>query len=84
MVNSLSLGTQKESPISILRTTVKDKGISGLYSGCTALVVGNSVKAGIRFVSYDRFKGMLADSEVCPSSCLYALLALTYSYLRGK
>ena len=36
----------------------------GLYSGCTALVVGNSVKAGVRFVSYDHFKQMLANSEV--------------------
>jgi len=51
--------------MSIIRTTLKTKGIIGLYSGCTALVVGNSVKAGVRFVSYDRFKGMLADSEVC-------------------
>ena len=50
--------------MSIIRTTLKTKGIIGLYSGCTALVVGNSVKAGVRFVSYDRFKGMLADSEV--------------------
>jgi hypothetical protein len=56
--------TQRESPISILRTTLKTKGITGLYSGCTALIVGNSVKAGVRFVSYDKFKGILADSEV--------------------
>jgi len=55
---------QRESPISILRTTLKTKGIPGLYSGCSALVVGNSIKAGVRFVSYDRYKGMLADSEV--------------------
>ncbi|KAF9791948.1 mitochondrial tricarboxylate transporter [Thelephora terrestris] len=56
-------GGKRESPISILRTTLKTKGITGLYSGCTALIVGNSVKAGVRFVSYDKFKGILADSE---------------------
>ncbi|KAF9644619.1 mitochondrial tricarboxylate transporter [Thelephora ganbajun] len=56
-------GGKRESPVSIIRTTLKTKGITGLYSGCTALVVGNSAKAGVRFVSYDRFKGMLADSE---------------------
>jgi hypothetical protein len=27
-------------------------------------VVGNAVKAGVRFVSYDQFKHMLADKEV--------------------
>lgn len=43
---------------------MKTKGITGLYSGCTALIVGNSVKAGVRFVSYGKFKGMLADAEV--------------------
>lgn len=35
-----------------------------MYSGCTALIVGNSVKAGVRFVSYDRFKNLLKDGEV--------------------
>jgi solute carrier family 25 citrate transporter 1 len=50
--------------MSIIRTTLKTKGFGGLYSGCTTLIVGNSVKAGVRFVSYDKYKGMLADSEV--------------------
>jgi Mitochondrial carrier protein len=43
---------------------VKTKGIIGLYSGCMALVVGNTVKAGVRFVSYDYFKSLLADPQV--------------------
>jgi solute carrier family 25 citrate transporter 1 len=55
---------QRESPLTILRTTLRDKGVSGLYSGCLALVIGNSVKAGVRFVSYDHFKSMLADPQV--------------------
>ncbi|PPQ94268.1 hypothetical protein CVT25_004925 [Psilocybe cyanescens] len=56
-------GGKREGPITIIRDTIRTKGITGLYSGCMALVVGNSVKAGVRFVSYDHFKGMLADSE---------------------
>lgn len=36
----------------------------GLYAGCTALVVGNSAKAGVRFLSYDKFKQALADKDV--------------------
>lgn len=35
-----------------------------MYSGCMALVIGNSVKAGVRFVSYDKFKRALADKDV--------------------
>jgi len=56
-------GGKKEGPIAIIRSTLQTKGFTGLYSGCTALIVGNSVKAGVRFVSYDHFKQKLADSE---------------------
>ncbi|KIP06764.1 hypothetical protein PHLGIDRAFT_106615 [Phlebiopsis gigantea 11061_1 CR5-6] len=56
-------GGQREPPLTIIRDTLKTKGITGLYSGCSALIVGNSVKAGVRFVSYEHFKHMLADSE---------------------
>ncbi|PKI82999.1 hypothetical protein MVES_003020 [Malassezia vespertilionis] len=34
------------NPLAIARDTVRDHGITGLYSGCGALVVGNAVKAG--------------------------------------
>ncbi|EIN05788.1 mitochondrial tricarboxylate transporter [Punctularia strigosozonata HHB-11173 SS5] len=56
-------GGKRESPIAVIRDTVRAKGIIGLYSGCTALMVGNATKAGVRFVSYDHFKSMLADAE---------------------
>ncbi|KAJ1311113.1 hypothetical protein OPQ81_009614 [Rhizoctonia solani] len=51
----------KDGPIAIIRDTWNKHGIKGFYSGCTALVVGNAAKAGVRFLSYDRFKQMLAD-----------------------
>ncbi|KAJ7650378.1 mitochondrial tricarboxylate transporter [Roridomyces roridus] len=56
-------GGKKEGPITIIRETLKTKGVAGLYSGCSALVVGNAAKAGVRFVSYDHFKSLLADAE---------------------
>ncbi|KAL0952813.1 hypothetical protein HGRIS_007038 [Hohenbuehelia grisea] len=56
-------GLKKEGPIAIIKSTLQTKGITGLYSGCMALVIGNSMKAGVRFVSYDHFKGLLADSQ---------------------
>ncbi|KAF2433722.1 mitochondrial tricarboxylate transporter-like protein [Tothia fuscella] len=33
------------------------------YAGCTTLIIGNSLKAGIRFVAFDQYKSMLADAE---------------------
>ena len=33
------------------------------YAGCTTLIIGNSLKAGIRFVAFDAYKNMLADAE---------------------
>ncbi|KAM6493261.1 mitochondrial tricarboxylate transporter [Amanita muscaria] len=54
---------RKETPIAIIRETIKTKGITGLYSGCSALIIGNATKAGVRFVSYDYFKSKLADSQ---------------------
>ncbi|KAH7882710.1 mitochondrial carrier domain-containing protein [Phlebopus sp. FC_14] len=67
-------GGKRESPLTIIRTTLREKGVTGLYSGCSALVVGNSVKAGVRFVTYDYFKGLLADAEgkVSPPRSLVA------------
>ncbi|KAG6816832.1 hypothetical protein H0H87_002481 [Tephrocybe sp. NHM501043] len=53
----------KQGPIAIIKETLKTRGITGLYSGCSALVVGNSLKAGVRFVSYDHYKQMLADEQ---------------------
>ncbi|KAI5454934.1 hypothetical protein NCC49_002210 [Naganishia albida] len=50
-------------PIGIVRDTIANKGIRGLYAGCTALVVGNAVKAGVRFLSYDQYKSMLTDAD---------------------
>ena len=31
------------------------------YAGCTTLIIGNSLKAGIRFVAFDTYKSMLQD-----------------------
>lgn len=57
----------KQGPIAIIRTTLAEKGVTGLYAGCSALVVGNAAKAGVRFVTYDYIKGLLADKDVSKS-----------------
>ncbi|SGY12748.1 BQ5605_C011g06591 [Microbotryum silenes-dioicae] len=49
--------------IGIAKNTYARHGIRGFYSGVGALVAGNSLKAGVRFFSYDKFKKMLIDRE---------------------
>ncbi|ORY72889.1 mitochondrial carrier domain-containing protein [Leucosporidium creatinivorum] len=49
--------------LSITKTTYARHGIKGFYSGVGALVAGNSLKAGVRFFSYDKFKKMLVDRD---------------------
>jgi solute carrier family 25 citrate transporter 1 len=61
----LYLISQPSSPYQLLRQTLAQRGLAGLYAGCPAVVVGNAVKAGVRFTTYDQFKQMLSDDEVC-------------------
>lgn len=46
-----------------MKETLSKHGVTGLYSGCGALVAGNALKAGVRFFSYDKFKGRLVNQE---------------------
>jgi len=50
-------------PMEIVKTTLAKNGLAGLYSGCSALVIGNGLKAGVRFFSYDKFKKALVDQD---------------------
>ncbi|KAI9643662.1 hypothetical protein NHQ30_008284 [Ciborinia camelliae] len=36
---------------------------SAWYAGCTTLIIGNSLKAGIRFVAFDQYKALLQDAD---------------------
>ena len=33
------------------------------YAGCTTLIIGNSIKAGVRFVAFDTYKSLLSDAD---------------------
>ncbi|KDN36393.1 mitochondrial carrier [Tilletiaria anomala UBC 951] len=56
-------GEKPPGPIHIVRSTVAKDGIKGLYNGCGALVTGNAVKAGVRFLAFDHFKSLLRDDQ---------------------
>ncbi|KAL7410051.1 mitochondrial tricarboxylate transporter [Mrakia frigida] len=69
-------GEKPPGPIQIIKNTLATKGPLGLYAGCGALVVGNAVKAGVRFLSYDHYKSLLQDDNgklTAPRSLLAGL-----------
>lgn len=33
------------------------------YAGCTTLIIGNSLKAGVRFVAFDQYRRLLSDTD---------------------
>ncbi len=39
-----------------------------MYSGAGALIAGNGLKAGVRFMTFDSVKALFKDSEVSPRS----------------
>ena len=41
----LNASFKRERPFDIIRSTLKTKGITGLYSGASALIIGNAAKA---------------------------------------
>lgn len=47
----------------MLRHTVGTVGISGVYTGCSTLVAGTALKAGVRFLAFDSIKGQLIDEN---------------------
>lgn len=50
-------------PIDCVKKTIQTKGITGLYKGMSALVTGTAAKAGIRFLSFEKFKSLLSDPD---------------------
>ncbi|TNY24048.1 DUF89 domain-containing protein [Rhodotorula diobovata] len=66
----------------ITQQTYARHGIAGFYSGVGALVAGNSLKAGVRFLSYDRFKQLLVDDNLSAglgAGMMEAIFAVTPS-----
>ncbi|EIW67639.1 hypothetical protein TREMEDRAFT_33282 [Tremella mesenterica DSM 1558] len=69
---------KRPTPYGLLRETLAQRGLKGLYAGCTAVVIGNAAKAGVRFTTYDYFKNLLRDDEgklSAPRSMLAGLAA---------
>lgn len=54
---------QSRNPLTIISQTVRTKGVSALYAGCSSLIVGNTLKASVRFLAFDGIKGALVDKN---------------------
>lgn len=55
--------TQSRNPLRLIYTIARDQGVRSLYTGCAAFVIGNTAKAGVRFLGFDAIKDMLRDEE---------------------
>lgn len=55
--------TTSRNPLVLIYNVAKTQGVSSLYVGCPAFVVGNTVKASVRFLGFDSIKAMLADKN---------------------
>ncbi|CAG99884.1 Ctp1p [Kluyveromyces lactis] len=51
------------NPLVLIYNTGKNYGISSIYVGCPAFIVGNTAKAGIRFLGFDTIKNLLRDKK---------------------
>jgi solute carrier family 25 citrate transporter 1 len=47
----------------LIANTAKTQGVSTLYTGCGAFVIGNTVKAAVRFLGFDSIKQALRDEN---------------------
>ncbi|KAI1319437.1 hypothetical protein EDD11_004014 [Mortierella claussenii] len=56
-------GVKFKGPVDVLVRTVQTQGITAVYRGLSALIIGTAAKAGVRFFAFDQFREMLKDSQ---------------------
>jgi solute carrier family 25 citrate transporter 1 len=52
-----------KGPIDCLVKTVRTHGVTSIYTGVSALAIGNAAKAGVRFLTYDQIANALRDKD---------------------
>lgn len=57
------LSKLSRNPLVLIYNVAKTQGVGALYVGCPAFVVGNTVKALVRFLGFDYIKLLLADKN---------------------
>ncbi|AQZ16633.1 CTP1 (YBR291C) [Zygosaccharomyces parabailii] len=52
-----------KNPLALIYNTAKGQGIGSIYVGCPAFIVGNTAKAGVRFLGYGAIQNLLRNPE---------------------
>ncbi|PGH03227.1 hypothetical protein AJ79_07422 [Helicocarpus griseus UAMH5409] len=52
-----------KNPFAVILQTARQDGVRAIYTGCSTLILGTAFKAGVRFLSFDAIKNLLADSN---------------------
>lgn len=55
--------TTSRNPLVLIYNIAKTQGVGALYVGMPAFVVGNTMKASVRFLGYDSIKKLLVDKD---------------------
>lgn len=64
------------NPISLVYHVVRTDGPGAIYAGCFPFVIGNTAKAGVRFLGFDTLRGLLRDKDGHLSTTRGALAGL--------
>jgi solute carrier family 25 (mitochondrial citrate transporter), member 1 len=51
------------NPLRFLAHVCRNEGFGAIYTGCSTLVLGTALKAGVRFLTFDTVKAMLQDDD---------------------
>ncbi|KAI9470623.1 MAG: mitochondrial carrier domain-containing protein [Benjaminiella poitrasii] len=52
-----------KGPVDCLVKTIRNQGVGAIYTGVSALAIGNAAKAGVRFLMYDQIANALRDKD---------------------
>lgn len=52
-----------KNPLAVILQTARQDGVRAIYTGCSTLILGTAFKAGVRFLSFDTIRNLLADSN---------------------
>lgn len=64
--------------------SVRTKGITSVYKGLTPMVIGNGLKAGVRFLSFDTLKNLFRSSDGTLSKSGALLAGLGCGVIEGS
>lgn len=56
-------GSGPSNPFSLIYQVVRNDGLGAIYAGCPPFVIGNTAKAGVRFLAFDSFRNVLRDEN---------------------